>query len=242
MAITFVGMSSWDSTYASTNPSVIHMPSGIAKNDVLLAISPGSGGTGARHSGVPGGQEADQWMAWPVPSNGHIGNQFNIHDGLWTRWRSEEVYDLRVRNQTGSGVMMAFRGINWNSLGSLDSIGDAGATSSGTLVLPAKTNTATSGKAMSFVIGHQRWSNAVAPFTHCTFDFSGHPELSYCGEFFNTNGSDYMSIWWEVRDAGDNFPALSVPYSNAQPGFSLDTNLARIWSSTNNLAVAQYGV
>lgn len=214
---TFVGIGPVTASDFSSDYAIAQMPAGLQSGDVLLAFSPGTGGTGSHGWATPGGAESDQWMATGEGfTNGYVGNVFNIHYALWARWKSGVTYNVGFRNFLGSGFMLAFRNVNWFSLTSSGMGNDAqNAIATGTLTLPTVTNTVTNGPVMDLVILSQFWSSGSAPFTHCTFDMSSIGGLTNVASFVKTN-QDYAEILWGVRQPGEDFTGFSVPFSNAQ--------------------------
>lgn len=240
MAITYVGQGTVNASDTSSNPAAVVLPAGVQDEDVIIAVSPGTGGTGAHGFATRRGDEDDEWMPFNGLTSGYVGNVFNNHSMLWTRSRTGAAYTLGMRNYAGSGVSIAFRGLKFNSFNGQSSV-TSDATASGTLAITSKTNTATSGRAMSLVIAHQFWSSSTSPFVHCNFDFSGHPELTACGSFIKTN-TDYMVFYFETRASGSNWPALSVPFSNAQAAAFRNVVLTRFWTRDAADETAAHGV
>lgn len=237
---TFVGASAYAAADFSSDYAVSAMPAGIALNDVLWAISPGTGGTGSHGNNTQGGAESDQWMNAPGFTNGYVGNVFNIHSGLWTRWTSGVTYNVGHRNFTGSGFMLAFRNVNHFSLTNGNST-TADAVATGTLSIAGETNIVEEGPSMEIVIVSQKWSVGTAPFVHCTFDLSSIGTLTNIATWAKTN-LDYAEFLWAVRQPGEDFPALSVPFSNAQAVAFNNVAMVRLKSLHATDEVLPYGL
>jgi hypothetical protein len=225
MGIEFVGYAE-DQVGDPAGPCSIPRPAGIAADDILIAITRGTGGSGAWATGIASVDEVDVWGTTTVGvSGGYIGNQFDTASLLFARTDGSSSSPLLVRNFTGGGAMLAYRGIEYFTLdGGTQTADEEHGSTSGTLHLDSYANGITEGQGIAFYIA---WDFYISNTAGVSFTWPA--GFNVRGTFFQD--STHFEIADVIQSVGADWPAIDLPYSGTCTNVTL-RRLIPTYSST----------